>query len=495
MVLCALLFLLQMQVLYSTNVLVFNIIGNNKKEVFTASRGAINFLKAMHRHGLECKNILSCHAHTQEEHMSDDVLQELNMYLNRRVEPFKSKRMVDTSVGQEAPQIEHVSEILWSLQESIERNKKDKSVVLMMTFSADTHPVFVAQFLQLLDHVAHHKKDSPKLMLLGKTEDLGSVSDWHDLMLIMFAPGERSVQHWAQHLLEVYLHHADRPAFALLKPRTAIMEAAIRTRRELKIGYFSAGDVCVELWIENKAANSRGLKNEHLGGLSSTNQDDQGHPAFCLDTSPSFLHINCAGGDTITRHACSTLHRPHAWKVGASVPVTDDRDGNLHEGYTVARFRNAKDKEKPLDYCWHTGCAHECVHGNIIRRLIGTCVMVFGMTVSRDPSYEDPVQSRIYISKKDVPYDPKNAPDSIPYHPPPKDTYPIVHKNITVMSGSGAHSHSMEMLMYYSMSRMYYADRHGYQHVHTLSNKYTPYLGRYFLNVSVYLALHLHLCV
>lgn len=109
--------------------------------------------------------------------------------------------------------------------------------------------------------------------------------------------------------------------------------------------------------------------------------------------------------------------------------------------------------------------------------------MLMTYILNRDESYEKPQQSRLYKSKK----------ESVPFKLPPRGSFPIHRRNITIISGSGSHSNSMFTLMPYAFSRMYYAHRNGYRHVHTLSNKYTPHYGHFFLNVSRVIVLFIKL--
>jgi hypothetical protein len=381
----------------ATNMMVFNIIGDSKEETLAACKETINYLTAMHKSDINCKDHVMCRGYISKEFFDDikqHVESELDQLLHSKLNYVDSQRCVDTSIGQEIPVIEHASQIIWALQHVISTTTKEMAkdlAVLSLTFSPHSFPVFNAKFPHMLEHMSKGKV-SKKLFLLDKTKELGSVSDWHDLMLLMFDASSPAVYKWLSILSETFLHHANRPVFSLLHPRPALMEAAHQMQSELQVSYFSASDVCVLVWEEKdrghrhrrqltsthnttittsitngSAIDSSGhsssysrkarrrLDGEVLGGSRSINTFKGDHPSFCRNDAPSAIHINCAGGDGTSQHACSTLFVPQSWKVSASAPVKEDSDSNYHEGFTVARYRLSQRTDKPLDYCWHTG--------------------------------------------------------------------------------------------------------------------------------------------
>lgn len=259
--------------------------------------------------------------------------------LKNKVIRVGSDRCVDRSIGQETPYVEHVTEILWALRHTMDKQKKEKSLkplVLSLSFSEHSYPVFNTNFPQMFDRVSQDKS-SHKLKLLEKTKELGSISDWHDLIVLMFVATSSSVEKWLDTLESVYLQHAQRETYTLLEPRPAIMEAATRVRHDLPIAYFAKEDLCVLLEKDTKGKEKRSLRSgETFGGDRSVNQNYGAHPAFCTPDVQSFLHISCMGGTDATKHACSTLHVPQSWKIASASPVTPKSDANM--AYAISRY-------------------------------------------------------------------------------------------------------------------------------------------------------------
>lgn len=309
------------------NLIVFNIIGDNSDDLVHSAQQVVNFLRDMQTHGMECNTHVSCRANVPKEfyeHIIRNKLDvELNSLLHSDVIHFGSERCVDRSVGQDVTEIEHVTEILWAMQQALysEREAKSGSTILSLSFSAHSFPVFTSRFPHLLDIISSGKT-SNTLILLEKTKELGSITDWHDLMVVMLHSGSDSVLKWLEKVSSIYLQHAKRPAFAMLKPRPALLEAYTQLHSELQIGFFSSSHICVKTWDEKH----RGL-DEKLGGDHSINQDSGVHPAFCVAGESSSLHIDCLGKEGSHKHACSSLHIPQLWKVAASAPAYPDNPG------------------------------------------------------------------------------------------------------------------------------------------------------------------------
>jgi hypothetical protein len=311
----------------ATNLIIFNVIGDTNEDVLHASQQVVNFLKAMQQHGMECGTHVNCRANIAKDyydHLSrDKVDEEVNALLHNTIVHYGSEKCVDRSIANDVVEIEHVTEILWAMQQALsaERASKSGSSVLSLSFSAHSFPVFTSKFSHLLDMMSSGKT-SNKVMLLGKTKELGSITDWHDLMVVMIHSGSDSAHKWLETLSSIYLQHARRPAFAMLKPRPALLEAYTRLRSELDIGFFSSTDACVVLWGEKH----REL-GESLGGSHSINSELGAHPAFCTAGESASLHIDCVGKDGSHKHACSTLHIPLLWKITASSPAYPDKSG------------------------------------------------------------------------------------------------------------------------------------------------------------------------
>lgn len=53
------------------------------------------------------------------------------------------------------------------------------------------------------------------------------------------------------------------------------------------------------------------------------------------------------------------------------------------------------------------------------------------------------------------------------------------------MSGSDGHPNPLDGILYPSLSKIYYAHRHGYTFKHALSSQYVKYFGPGFLEVII----------
>lgn len=78
---------------------------------------------------------------------------------------------------------------------------------------------------------------------------------------------------------------------------------------------------------------------------------------------------------------------------------------------------------------------------------------------------------------------------SIPYKHPVRPVSSRPTAQIVIISASGAGA--LDFNLHMSLSRKYYAHRHGYGYQHLVSNAYANYFGDNFLDVSTetYLAL------
>jgi hypothetical protein len=130
--------------------------------------------------------------------------------------------------------------------------------------------------------------EAKDILLLEKTSQMTSVSDWHDFMVFGMKASKPIVKSWLSTFRDVFYYYADRPAFQLMDPRPALLEASTRLRTDLKIGYLTYHDICVP---------------------TETHQHHHDKSNSCA--SSAALTIQCSKGPHM--HLCDT-HQPHAWK-------------------------------------------------------------------------------------------------------------------------------------------------------------------------------------
>ena len=300
---------------------------------------------------------------------------ELKVLSIRHYSP-KISSLRDRSIGKSSKTEERVTSILDGLGQTL-ANASSNAIVASMAFKKGTtpHPLpAFGDFFKKAAAAAAATSPGPganlgaDVVLLGKTRRLTSVSDWHDLGIMMLRNNE-AVRRWLQVFTEVYYHHADRGAFSLLEPRPALLEATFRSLYPtapadspadasqpqppaLKVEYFTKGQVC----------RLHGMAPPPEGQLPASMD-------HCLQLS-SFLSMECTDGshDGGGSSPCHTLDEPHIWKlkIERSIPQgfanrppwlkPDQWKEKLHEAIWTGslRFVHPRDDRTPRPMCWET---------------------------------------------------------------------------------------------------------------------------------------------
>jgi hypothetical protein len=327
------------------NILLINVLHEpGSSDMEQAVQHVIEFFKSG-RNDLDCSKFV-CRLFGDKNALSelkDSLVSDLKSLLG--VETFDSFSLtpaVDRSVGYKSARHEHVSELLSSMKQIGEAFDTVDDRVVSLAFSSSSYPEFSVSFLSLFALTGSQQD----LVLLDKTRELTSVSDWHDLMVVCFSPF--SSRAWFETAISVYRTHADRPVYTLLEPRAALIESTIRSRPKLTVGYFRPHDICV---VSTEAS-----------------APHHEHGSICSDHTKSLLRINC--GTDVNRHsvpACSVLHRPETWKKEMKHLTHDITLKVLHDMNQITRefpkmeklapyrFREAPTSDTLLDFCWNTG--------------------------------------------------------------------------------------------------------------------------------------------
>lgn len=263
----------------------------------------------------------------------------------------------DVSIGKKVKTEERVSYVLDGLNSTM--SSPGWGTILSLAFRKGSTPHPLPSFANFFNIKA--KGEAADIVLLGKTRRLTSVSDWHDLQVLVVRNKE-STRKWLSTFQEQYLHHAQgRAAFALLEPRPALLESLVRLRATLSPTFFSKGQICRQHTVSGGAAMFEGQP---------TSLD------HCLQHA-SFLSIECAdvgqvgdsGGGSLS--PCHVLDEPQAWRarIDRNVVSTyeqrspfikaDKWSSHLHEGIWAGslRFIHPHDDKTPRKFCWETDAA------------------------------------------------------------------------------------------------------------------------------------------
>lgn len=349
--------------IYSKNILLFNLIydNNENNQIDNLLNYFIKFIQESKNLNFHCDNnlstsssstsflcILYCNENLFLNLNNKEIENNIKELLNiNKFEYYPLKSAIDTSVGYKKSRTEHVSEILSSIQKVSELHNNPDDRIASLTFSSSSYPVFTPLTPKMFEFV-DSKKDSKNILLFDKTRELTSVSDWHDLMIVWLAPSV--AKKWIDTALSIYRKHADRPVYTLLEPRSAIIEATIRTKDEVNVGSFRRHDMCIE---STQTANQL---HEHE------------HGSICTDNSKVILRINCEDDPSqYSAHACTTLYRPESWKREMKHLTHDITQKVLHDMNQITkefprmeklaplRFREAPTSDTLSDFCWNIG--------------------------------------------------------------------------------------------------------------------------------------------
>lgn len=340
---------------------------------------------------------------------------------------YNSKPLIDRAVGRKENPVEKVTLILESffivsnLQSKLNTSAATLNLppthVVSIAFQGKTVPVATSNFLNIFKRIQNgtsgmdtsHHSNLHHLILLGKTRQMTSPSNWHDLLLVAWDASSLPARSWLTTFRDVFFHHAtNRQAFTLLDPRPAMLEATLQ-HPEVNIGYFSKWDTCSliantpELPGAITASNAvpiiqcndlKSSYHSHMAknktGTSFTNSsyfqfhktrhgnnNNNLHPfaeSRCMGINDGIASVEIyCNQETIKERAsfsdrfrleddCLILDLPNQWKhrigrdVHNSIRFNAYKDGfeeDLIQG--ALRFRKTNELNKPKDFCWATG--------------------------------------------------------------------------------------------------------------------------------------------
>jgi len=165
--------------------------------------------------------------------VSDEIKGHLTSDLGVSMKFYSSKPLQDRGIGRKTKTVEHVTSVLEALGATF--LSTDESLICL-TFSGRSRPMPTSRFRDFFNLIGA-STEKYQIMLLEKTARITSISDWHDLQVIGFAPSHQAVNGWLEVVTETFMKHADREAFTMLEPRPAILEANLLYRNKLRIGF------------------------------------------------------------------------------------------------------------------------------------------------------------------------------------------------------------------------------------------------------------------
>ena len=349
--------------LANANVLVISLLDDPYSPLSKSAAAAEVFLTKLKAGGSGgCGSVhLACSIYIdkrKQNSLKASVIADLERLSGEKISHFLHPPYPDNRVGLHTTQYEHVSEIGEAIKDALHRHHSATGSLLSLAFSATSYPVYLNRFPDIFNYVSGHK-NGKQIGLLGKTSELTSLSDWHDLMVFLMsldASVVSSTTAWLDSFLSIYQRHAMRQIFSVFEPRPALLEATLRHRHSVSVGHFPPSSLCVEKWVKDAPE-----KYTHFSRHG-------GHSSFCGDneTLLANLQIHCGDGSNYTDHTCATVHVPQGWRkdVRPLVGNIDIRFGNLEdrkkdfsELEEASRYRYAVKPDEPLDFCWNSGYA------------------------------------------------------------------------------------------------------------------------------------------
>lgn len=367
---------------------------------------------------------------------------------------YKSKPLPNFQIGRpDAPQ-EMVSYILESLMgvknhiTSSSSSNEGNHLLLSVSFQKSSVPKSTKNFFKIFDEMAEKGSD---ILLLDKTKKFNSVSDWHDLIVVGMAISKEKVQSWLQSVHDVFMNHAtNREAYTLLDPRPALLEATFRHRKDVKVKYLTHEEICAIPWKRTESAKDL---DQNIVDYYNVHHKERLQDRRCSKEFNQYLEIDCEDENSSSNHVCVVIDEPVVWKNVIDRNVERHLEGKWGRGLSKdkwrknlpdgmfdgsTRFRGAISANTPKPFCWDSGSENTELPPDA--NIYHTGWSNFSKYEKVERSYDD------------------------------KEKMPIV-----LLTGKQASANAIDRKMYISLSKMYYAKRHGYKFVELFSNEFSHY--------------------
>lgn len=376
-----------------------------------------------------------------------------------------------------------------ALDESTDTSKVTKIISLSISSSTVISPSF--QFINVFNKF---ETNQPCLLLLHKNRRLTSISSWFDFLIfgVSFShfssdiswqtnnihiirnitSSSNIIQDWIKKFLNIYAEYStNRNEFNLIDPRPALLETNFQFQNKLKIKFFSPGEICAYDSFSSTSSTYEQLvttvrnkcrkKTNYIrvacnctvhssSNLASTNIEKALEISACLsvDDSNDWMSkidrkIDSLGGKDFANS--KTKLQVHEWS------------SKLHLKAELGTLRYAMGVKmgKPAPFCWENEESQsETPSSSLIYYETYTRSSIF--------TYRQPIQPPLVTNlrkttKQEIN---KNAKKG---------------KNIVMLSGMEASADKLDLMLYPTLAKMYYAKRHGYEFTSRLSNQFLPY--------------------
>ena len=368
---------------------------------------------------------------------------------------YKSQPLPNFQIGRPDPPQEMVSYILESLigvknhTFSSSSNEGDH-YLLSISFQKSSVPKSTKNFFTVFDEMRLKGND---ILLLDKTKRFNSVSDWHDLIVVGMVISKKGVQSWLQTVYNVFMNHgANREAYTLLDPRPALLEATLRHRKDVKIKYLTHEEICAIPWKRTESAKDL---DQNIVDYYNDHHKERLQDRRCSKEFHQYLEIDCEDENSSTNHVCVVIDEPVVWKNTIDRNVERHLEGKWGRGLSKekwrqdlpdgmfdgsTRFRDALNADTPKPFCWDSGSDTTELppDANIYHNGWGN----YSKYEKVERSYEDSSEKMM---------------------------------SIVLLTGKQASANAIDRKMYISLSKMYYAKRHGYKFVELFSNEFSHY--------------------
>eukprot|EP01041_Mallomonas_annulata_P012504 gene12504-26329_t len=299
---------------FPTRIIVLNIIGSQLEDFTLSIANGLHFISETSKLDPQIFDGTLCHIYTRRgnfNNLNENTKLQLSKHPHCELFFYSNMSLPDNNMAYYRKKEEQVTPILESLSMTLSlsppRVPESITKAVFITVSNSTKITPTKEFLNIftrIDSTATISSSSSSfssgsnahiyhIMLLGKTRRMTSVSDWRDLGVIAMCLNDVTRQ-WLSVLRTTYFHHAsNRPAFTLLDPRPAILEANTQLRGVVRVGHFRRGEVCA---------------------VKAKKREGEGGGTTHCKAGRVLLEVGCSGGDVGHNHNCVSVDENQNWK-------------------------------------------------------------------------------------------------------------------------------------------------------------------------------------
>ena len=350
---------------------------------------------------------------------------------------YKSVPLPDRSRSRRVKQVEYVSNILEALTlvSTMLSATSPRSKLLSLVFKGQTLKMKPSFGFGALLETTLSEFD---VALLPKNRGLTSVSDYHDVLVLGLQLTSATLA-WLETFSHVYRHHANRQAFSVLEPRPALLEASVRHRSSIKLGFFSPEEIVrlAEGGVEEgRFGGNSGSSNSSAAAaaIQVTCREAHGEGNRCMLSEPTLWLRR------VDRHG---IPKDFYSRVAGNHLKAAELDEHLPHGMWDGslRFFQAENETTPRKFCWerNTTSAQEKK---------ARARVVFNSTFSEAFEHTTAFQNKNSSAKL---------------------------LTAVLLTGMEASAQRLDNKLYLNVAKMVYCFRHGYKFLQLSSNQFRPY--------------------